>query len=194
MSKTEAGRKAPKFSLPSTTGERFAPADVRGSNLVIYFYPRDNTSGCTREAQDFRELHGAFRKANTVIVGISPDSIESHQKFKSRFKLPFALLSDEDRKVCEAFEVIREKSMYGRKFMGVERIGEAARQDARTAEQGCDFLQFAAGCCRGCLRRNGHGRSPRHLSLEICHLSQAISSAAYSASASWWISRRGQFR
>ena len=121
MSKTEVGRKAPKFSLPSTAGDRFSLADARGSNLVIYFYPRDNTSGCTREAQDFRELHGAFRRANTVIVGISPDSIESHHKFKTKFKLPFALLSDEDRKACELFDVIREKSMYGRKFMGVER-------------------------------------------------------------------------
>jgi thioredoxin-dependent peroxiredoxin len=121
VSKTEVGRKAPKFSLPSTAGDRFSLADARGSNLVIYFYPRDNTSGCTREAQDFRELHGAFRKANTVIVGISPDSIESHHKFKTKFKLPFALLSDEDRKACELFDVIREKSMYGRKFMGVER-------------------------------------------------------------------------
>ena len=121
MSKTEVGRKAPKLSLPSTAGDRFSLADARGSNLVIYFYPRDNTSGCTREAQDFRELHGAFRRANTVIVGISPDSIESHDKFKSKFKLPFALLSDEDRKACELFDVIREKSMYGRKFMGVER-------------------------------------------------------------------------
>jgi len=121
VSKTEVGRKAPKFSLPSTAGDRFSLADARGSNLVIYFYPRDNTSGCTREAQDFRELHGAFRRANTVIVGISPDSIESHHKFKTKFKLPFALLSDEDRKACELFDVIREKSMYGRKFMGVER-------------------------------------------------------------------------
>ncbi len=121
MSKTEVGRKAPKLSLPSTAGDRFSLADARGSNLVIYFYPRDNTSGCTREAQDFRELHGAFRRANTVIVGISPDTIESHHKFKTKFKLPFALLSDEDRKACELFDVIREKSMYGRKFMGVER-------------------------------------------------------------------------
>lgn len=121
MSKTEVGRKAPKLSLPSTAGDRFSLADARGSNLVIYFYPRDNTSGCTREAQDFRELHGAFRRANTVIMGISPDSIESHHKFKTKFKLPFALLSDEDRKACELFDVIREKSMYGRKFMGVER-------------------------------------------------------------------------
>lgn len=121
MSKTEVGRKAPKLSLPSTAGDRFSLADARGNNLVIYFYPRDNTSGCTREAQDFRELHGAFRRANTVIMGISPDSIESHHKFKTKFKLPFALLSDEDRKACELFDVIREKSMYGRKFMGVER-------------------------------------------------------------------------
>ena len=121
MSKTEVGRKAPKLSLPSTAGDRFSLADARGSNLVIYFYPRDNTRGCTREAQDFRELHGAFRRANTVIMGISPDSIESHHKFKTKFKLPFALLSDEDRKACELFDVIREKSMYGRKFMGVER-------------------------------------------------------------------------
>ncbi len=121
MSKAEVGRKTPKFSLPSTAGDRFSLADARGSNLVIYFYPRDDTSGCTREAQDFRELHGAFRKANTVILGVSPDSIESHHKFKTKFKLPFALLSDEDRKTCELFEVIREKSMYGRKFMGVER-------------------------------------------------------------------------
>jgi peroxiredoxin Q/BCP len=121
VSKAEVGRKTPKFSLPSTAGDRFSLADARGSNLVLYFYPRDNTSGCTREAQDFRELHGAFRKANTVILGVSPDSIESHHKFKTKFKLPFALLSDEDRKTCELFEVIREKSMYGRKFMGVER-------------------------------------------------------------------------
>ena len=113
MSKTEVGRKAPKLSLPSTAGDRFSLADARGSNLVIYFYPRDNTSGCTREAQDFRALHGAFRRANTVI--------ESHHKFKTKFKLPFALLSDEDREACELFDVIREKSMYGRKFMGVER-------------------------------------------------------------------------
>jgi thioredoxin-dependent peroxiredoxin len=121
VSKTEVGRKAPKLSLPSTAGDRFSLADARGSNLVIYFYPRDNTSGCTREAQDFRELHGAFRKANTLIVGVSPDSMESHHKFKTKFKLPFALLSDGDRKACELFDVIHEKSMYGRKFMGVER-------------------------------------------------------------------------
>lgn len=121
MSKTEVGRKAPKLSLPSTSGERFALADAKGSNLVVYFYPKDNTTGCTREAQDFRELHGAFRKANAIVVGISPDNLESHHKFRAKFKLPFALLSDADKAACELFDVIREKSMYGRKFMGVER-------------------------------------------------------------------------
>jgi len=121
VSKTEVGRKAPKLVLPSTGGERFSLAAAKGSNVVIYFYPRDNTSGCTREAEDFRDLHGAFRKANTVVVGISPDGLESHHKFKAKFKLPFALLSDEDKAGCELFDVIREKSMYGRKFMGVER-------------------------------------------------------------------------
>lgn len=118
---TAAGRKAPKLSLPSTAGGSFSLADAKGSNVVIYFYPRDNTSGCTREAQDFRDLHGAFRKANTLVFGVSPDSLESHHKFKGKFKLPFELLSDEDKKACALFDVYREKSLYGRKFMGVER-------------------------------------------------------------------------
>ena len=116
-----AGRKAPKLSLPSTAGRSFALADAKGSNVVIYFYPRDNTSGCTREAQDFRDLHGAFRRANTLVFGVSPDSLESHHKFKGKLKLPFELLSDEDKKACALFDVYREKSLYGRKFMGVER-------------------------------------------------------------------------
>ena len=118
---TAAGRKAPKLSLPSTAGGSFSLADAKGSNVVIYFYPRDNTSGCTREAQDFRDLHGAFRRANTLVFGVSPDSLESHHKFKGKLKLPFELLSDEDKKACALFDVYREKSLYGRKFMGVER-------------------------------------------------------------------------
>ena len=121
MRKIEVGRKAPKLSLPSTAGGNFSLAGLKGSNVVIYFYPRDNTSGCTREAQDFRALHGAFRKANTVIVGVSLDSLESHHKFKGKFKLPFELLSDTEKEACAQFDVYREKSLYGRKFMGVER-------------------------------------------------------------------------
>ncbi len=121
VSKIEVGRKAPELSLPSTAGGSFSLADAKGSNVVIYFYPRDNTSGCTREAQDFRDLHGAFRKANTVVVGISPDSLESHHKFKDKLKLAFELLSDTAKEACAQFDVYREKSLYGRKFMGVER-------------------------------------------------------------------------
>ena len=115
------GRKIPAFTLPSTGGGAWKPASATGRNLVIYFYPRDNTSGCTREGIDFRDLHAEFRKAGTEIVGVSPDSVASHEKFRAKHGFPFALLSDEDRVACRLFDVIREKSMYGRKFMGVER-------------------------------------------------------------------------
>ena len=98
-----------------------APEDRSGEKLVIYFYPKDMTSGCTKESQDFRDLHGAFRKAGVRIVGISRDSLASHEKFKVRDKLPFELLSDEDSKVSTLFDVLHEKSMYGRKFMGIVR-------------------------------------------------------------------------
>jgi peroxiredoxin Q/BCP len=121
MSRIEVGRKVADFTLPSTGAEAFSLADVRGSNVVVYFYPRDNTSGCTREAEDFRDLHAAFRKANTLIVGISTDTIESHHKFKNKLRLPFDLLSDAGQRACKLFDVIKEKSMYGRKFLGVER-------------------------------------------------------------------------
>jgi peroxiredoxin Q/BCP len=89
--------------------------------LVIYFYPRDNTTGCIGEGEAFRDLHAKFLKAGVVIVGISPDTLASHEKFKTKYSFPFDLLADEDRAVCSRFDVIREKSMYGRKFMGVER-------------------------------------------------------------------------
>ena len=92
-----------------------------GEKLVIYFYPKDMTSGCTKESQDFRDLHGAFRKAAVRIVGVSRDSLASHEKFKARDKLPFELLADEDSKVAKLFDVLHEKSMYGRKFMGIVR-------------------------------------------------------------------------
>ena len=115
------GRKIPAITLPSTGGGSWKPSAAAGRNLVIYFYPRDNTSGCTREGLDFRDLHAQFRKAGTEIVGVSPDSVASHETFQARHGFPFALLADEDRAACRLFDVIREKSMYGRKFMGVER-------------------------------------------------------------------------
>lgn len=121
MSRIEVGRKVRDFTLSSTGAEPFSLSGARGRNVVVYFYPRDNTSGCTREAEDFRDLHAAFRKTNTLIVGISTDTIESHHKFKNKLRLPFELLSDTGQRACKLFDVIREKSMYGRKFLGVER-------------------------------------------------------------------------
>ena len=121
MAKITPGAKVPDFSLPATGGGPFRLKDAAGRALVVYFYPKDMTSGCTRESQDFRDLHGAFRKAGADIVGISRDSMSSHEKFKAKERLPFALLSDEDERVCKLFDVIREKSLYGRKFLGIER-------------------------------------------------------------------------
>ena len=115
------GQKVPAFSLPATGDKTFKPLDAAGKKLVIYFYPRDNTAGCTKEGEAFRDQYSAFRKAGTIIVGISPDSITSHEKFKAKMSFPFDLLADEDHAVCHLFEVFKEKSMYGRKYMGVER-------------------------------------------------------------------------
>ena len=114
-------KKIPAFSLPSTGGKTFKPADAAGKKLVIYFYPRDNTPGCTTEGIAFRDLHADFKKARAIIVGVSPDSLKSHEKFKEKMSFPFELLADEDHAVCDLFEVYKEKSLYGRKYMGVER-------------------------------------------------------------------------
>src|SRR5690348_9122609 len=121
MPKVAIGAKVPPFSLPATGGSSWRLKDAAGKPLVVYFYPKDMTSGCTRESQDFRDLHAAFRKAGVEIVGISRDSIASHEKFKAKERLPFPLLADEDEEVCKLFDVIREKSLYGRKYLGVER-------------------------------------------------------------------------
>jgi thioredoxin-dependent peroxiredoxin len=115
------GKKTPAFSLPSTGGKGWKLADAAGGKLVVYFYPRDNTTGCTKEGEAFRDLYPAFRKAGAAIVGVSPDSLQSHEKFKAKMSFPFDLLADEGHAVCDLFGVFKEKSMYGRKFMGVER-------------------------------------------------------------------------
>jgi len=120
MSKVTVGKPIPAFSIPGTSG-RWKLADAKGNHLVIYFYPRDNTAGCTTETAGFRDAYAQFKKAKTQIVGISTDSLASHEKFKAKLKLPFELLSDEDKTVSELFEVYKEKSMYGRKYMGIER-------------------------------------------------------------------------
>jgi len=121
VGKVAVGKAVPPFTLPATSGESWSLADAAGSKLVVYFYPKDMTSGCTLESQQFRDLHAAFRRAGVAIVGVSRDSVASHQKFREKERLPFELLADEDEKVCDLFDVIREKSLYGRKYMGIER-------------------------------------------------------------------------
>lgn len=119
--KIAVGRKVPAFAGAASGGRTWQSAEAAGKNLVIYFYPRDNTPGCTTEGEAFRDLYPAFKKANTVILGVSTDSVASHDKFKAKFEFPFELLSDADQALCALFDVIKAKSMYGRKFIGVER-------------------------------------------------------------------------
>ncbi|MGE0582404.1 MAG: peroxiredoxin [Steroidobacteraceae bacterium] len=107
--------------LAQSDGSEWRLADHAGEQVVLYFYPRDSTPGCTREGQDFRDLHAAFRRAKTAVFGISRDSCASHVKFRDRERLPFELLSDADEQACRLFDVIREKNMYGRKVLGIER-------------------------------------------------------------------------
>ncbi len=109
------------FSCASTGDKQVRLQDLRGQNLVLYFYPKDSTPGCTTEGRDFRDLHAKFKDHETVIFGVSRDSIASHEKFKAKQSFPFDLLSYPDEKLCRRFDVIRKKSLYGRKFMGVER-------------------------------------------------------------------------
>ena len=111
----------PDFALPMTGGGTWSLKEASGKKLVIYFYPRDLTSGCTREAQDFRDLQAAFRKAGVQVVGVSRDPVASHDKFAAKESLPFPLLADVDEKLCKLFDVIKPKSLYGRKYLGVER-------------------------------------------------------------------------
>jgi len=110
-----------EFTAESTGDKKIRLRDLRGQQVVIYFYPKDSTPGCTLEGQDFGQLHSRFKRLKTVILGVSRDSIASHEKFRAKQKFPFDLLSDPDEKLCRKFDVIREKTLYGRKFMGIER-------------------------------------------------------------------------
>jgi|SRR5579863_6456918 len=121
MSTLKPGSKVPDFALPMSGGGSWRLRDAAGKKLVIYFYPRDLTSGCTRESQDFRDRHRAFGKVATAIVGISRDSVASHDKFAAKESLPFPLLADTDEGVCKLFDVIKQKTLYGRKYLGIER-------------------------------------------------------------------------
>jgi peroxiredoxin Q/BCP len=115
------GKAAPTFTLASDAGESVALTQFKGQHVVLYFYPKDDTPGCTTEACEFRDLFPRFTTGKAVVLGISPDSVASHVKFKAKFDLPFALLADTDHAVAEQYDVWKEKSMYGKTYMGVER-------------------------------------------------------------------------
>jgi len=117
----EEGKIAPSFSLVDQDGKTHSLKDYLGKNVVLYFYPKDNTPGCTKEACSFRDEIAFFKKNNTMILGISADSVKSHKNFSEKFSLPFPLLSDESKKMIEAYGVWKEKSMYGKKYFGIER-------------------------------------------------------------------------
>lgn len=115
------GMKAPDFSLLNDKGEEISLKDFKGKKVVLYFYPKDDTSGCTKEACDFRDKIKVFEKNKIVVIGVSKDSVKSHDKFRKKYNLPFMLLSDENLDVLKKYDVWKEKSMYGRKYMGIER-------------------------------------------------------------------------
>lgn len=121
MKTAQPGKVIPALKLPATGDQVIDLKDLRGQNIVLYFYPKDSTPGCTNESKDFADHHAKFKRQNTVVLGVSRDSIASHEKFKAKHNFPFDLLSDEDEEACAIFDVIREKNMYGRKFMGIER-------------------------------------------------------------------------
>ena len=121
MVKVKLGKKIPDFTATATNDSVFTLSETMGKNTVIYFYPKDNTPGCTKEGEDFRDQFEAFSSNNTLVIGVSRDSVKSHDKFICKYNFPFDLIADEDETVCQLFDVIKEKNMYGRKYMGIER-------------------------------------------------------------------------
>ena len=115
------GDPAPDFSLPADNGQTVSLKDFRGKKVILYFYPKDDTPGCTTQACSFRDNYPQIEERNAVVIGVSPDDVKSHQKFKTKFDLPFLLVADTDHALAEAYGVWAEKSMYGKKFMGVQR-------------------------------------------------------------------------
>lgn len=121
MRKAQAGKVIPALKLPATGAQTIDLKSFRGKNVILYFYPKDSTPGCTTEGQDFAANHAKFKRRNTVILGVSRDTVASHEKFREKYNFPFDLLSDSEEKACNIFDVIKEKNMYGRKVMGIER-------------------------------------------------------------------------
>jgi len=121
MTDISINKKVPSFSLPATGEQTISLAKLKGSNVVIYFYPKDSTPGCTREGQDFRDAQAKFKRQNTIIFGVSRDSLKSHENFKTKQAFKFELLSDSEETLCTLFDVIKMKNMYGKKVRGIER-------------------------------------------------------------------------
>ena len=135
MDKQLEGRKCPDFSGDCTSNKTLSFDDFKGKNLVIYFYPKDSTPGCTTEGQDFRDNYKEFQKYNTEILGVSRDSVKSHENFKQKQSFPFELLSDPDEKMCKSFDVMKLKSMYGKEYIGVDRSTFLISSDGKVARE-----------------------------------------------------------
>ena len=135
MTKKLEGKKCPNFNGECTSNKTFSNKDFIGKNLIIYFYPKDSTPGCTTEGQDFRDKYKEFKKLKTEILGVSRESIKSHENFKSKQSFPFELLSDADEKVCKAFDVMKLKSMYGREYIGVDRSTFLIDSDGKVVKE-----------------------------------------------------------
>jgi len=129
--KLKEGDVAPKFTAATSGGGKISLADYLGKSVILYFYPRDDTPGCTKEACAFRDEFAEFKRRGAVVLGVSPDSVKSHDKFVEKFKLPFTLLADEDRKIVEAYGVWGEKTFMGRKYLGVHRVTFLIGTDGR---------------------------------------------------------------
>ncbi|GIK72055.1 MAG: peroxiredoxin [Chloroflexota bacterium] len=134
MSTLQVGDSAPDFTAVTDGGETVSLSDFRGKRVILYFYPKDDTPGCTTQACGFRDNYPVIEEKNAVVLGVSPDSAKSHQKFKTKFNLPFTLLVDEDHAIAEAYGVWVEKSMYGKKYMGIERSHFVIDEEGRIIE------------------------------------------------------------
>ena len=121
MKQAKVGNKVPAFSVPATGEKTIRMKDLHGSNVALYFYPKDNTPGCTTEGRNFRDQYAKFRRQNTIVLGVSRDSLKSHENFRAKHGFPFDLIADEEEKLCQMFDVIKMKNMYGKKVRGIER-------------------------------------------------------------------------
>jgi len=121
MSQVNINKKVPNFSSPATGEQTISLSDLKGKKVVIYFYPKDNTSGCTTEGQNFRDADAKFKQANAIILGVSRDTVRTHENFKAKHEFPFDLLADTEETLCQLFDVIKEKKLYGKTHMGIER-------------------------------------------------------------------------